>query len=152
MDKRSHKYLVNIKPTAPKLNIYIKAHKDNEPIRPTVNNTLAQSYKIAKFINKKLNSLLCLPYTYNTKNSQEIANELKRMQTDKQMKVTALDIKDLFVNLPIQGILTTTKFWLNRNINDNELIKQILHMLEIIMKQNYFQYNERFLQPRFPHI
>ena len=84
-------------------------HKDNEPIRPLVNNTLAPSYKIAEFINRKLNSLLSLPYTYNRKNSQEITDELKRMQIDKQMKIIALDIKDLFVNLPIQGILTTTK-------------------------------------------
>jgi len=38
--------LINIKPTAPKLNIYIKTHKDNEPIRPVINNTLAPSYKI----------------------------------------------------------------------------------------------------------
>jgi len=92
----------------------------------------------------------CLPYTYNTKNSQEIANELKRMQIDKQMKVITLDTKDLFVNLPIQGILTTTKFWLNRNIHDNELIKENLYILEIIMKQNYFQYNGRFLQQIIP--
>jgi len=69
------------------------------------------------------------------------------MQVDKQMKIITLDIKDLFVNLPIQGILTTTKFWLNRNTNDNKLIKQTLYILEIIMKQNYFQYNERFLEP-----
>ena len=127
MDKRTHRYLVHIKPTAPKLNIYIKTHKDNEPIRPVLNNILTPSYKIAKFMNKKLNSLLCLPYTYNTQNSQEIANELKRMQIDKQMKVITLDIKELFVNLPIQGILTITKFWLNRNIYDNELIKQTLY-------------------------
>jgi len=45
------------------------------------------------------------------------------MQIDKQMKVITLDIKDLFFNFPIQGILTTKKFWLNRNIHDNELIK-----------------------------
>ena len=56
------------------------------------------------------------------------------MQIDKQIKVSALAIKDLFVNLPIQGILTTTKFWLDRNILDNELIKQTLYILEIIMK------------------
>jgi len=68
------------------------------------------------------------------------------MQIDKQMKIITLDIKDLLVNLPIQGILTTTKFWLNRNIHDNELIKQTLYILEIIMKKNYFQYNGRFLQ------
>jgi hypothetical protein len=109
-------------------------HKDNEPIRPAVNNTLAPSYKIAKFINKKQNSLLCLPYTYNTKNLQEITNELNRLQIDKQMKVITLDIKDLFVSLPIQGILTTAKFWRNRNVLDKELIKQIPHVLEMIMK------------------
>jgi len=63
------------------------------------------------------------------------------------MKLITLDIKDLFVNLPIQGILTTTKFCLNRNVHDNELIKQTLHMLEMIMKQNYFQYSVRLLQP-----
>jgi len=67
MEKRTHKYLVNIKQTASKLNINLKTHKDNEPNRLVVNNTLAPSYKIAKFINKKLNSLLSLPYTYNTK-------------------------------------------------------------------------------------
>jgi len=60
------------------------------------------------------------------------------MQINKQMKVITLDMKDLFVNLPIQGILTTTKFWLNGNINDNELIKQTLNIVEIIMNQNYF--------------
>ena len=27
------------------------------------------------------------------------------------------------------------------------LIKQTLHMLQTIMKQNYFQYNDKFFQP-----
>ena len=27
MSKQSHKYLINIKPTAPKLNLYVKTHK-----------------------------------------------------------------------------------------------------------------------------
>ena len=61
------------------------------------------------------------------------------MQINEQMRIINLDIKDLYVNLPIQGIIRTTKFWLN---NDSELIKQALYMLETIMKQNYFQHNE----------
>jgi hypothetical protein len=43
---------VNIKPTALKLNIYIKTHKENEPITPVINNTQAPAHKIAKHINK----------------------------------------------------------------------------------------------------
>jgi hypothetical protein len=47
IEKRINKHTVNIKPTAPKPNALIKIHKENEPIRPVVNNTQAPSYKIA---------------------------------------------------------------------------------------------------------
>jgi len=72
VDKQKYKYLTNIKPMASKLNIYIKTHKDNEPIRPVINNTQAASYKIAKHLNKKLHNLLCLPHTYNTKKTKQV--------------------------------------------------------------------------------
>jgi len=43
---------MNIKPVAPKLNTYIKTHKENEPIRPVVNNIQAPSYKTSKYVSK----------------------------------------------------------------------------------------------------
>ena len=49
------------------------------------------------------------------------------MQISEQIRIITLDIKDLYVNLPIQGIIQAAKFWLNKNINDMELIKQTLH-------------------------
>ena len=60
---QTHKYLVDIKPTAPKLNICIK-HKQNKQIRPVIRNTQTPPYKLAKYLNKKLQNLICLPYTY----------------------------------------------------------------------------------------
>ena len=93
---------------APKFDIYIKTHKENEPIRPVINNTQAPSYKTAKYIYKKLYGLLNLPNTYNTKNSQEIAEELKMVKINENTKIITLDIKDLYVNLPIQGIIKAT--------------------------------------------
>ena len=56
---------------APKFNMYIKTHKDNEPIRPVINNTQAPLYKITKYLNKKLHNVICLPYTYDTKKFTE---------------------------------------------------------------------------------
>ena len=41
------------------------------------------------------------------------------MQSNEQIKIIALDIKHIYVNLLIQGITQTTKFWQNKNINDN---------------------------------
>jgi hypothetical protein len=58
-----------------------------------------------------------------------------------------LDIKDLYVNLPIQTILHITKFWLNKHNNVNTITEQTLYLLKVILKQNYFQYNKHFFQP-----
>ena len=38
IDKHARKYLTNIKPAAPKLNVFLKTHKENQPIRPIINN------------------------------------------------------------------------------------------------------------------
>jgi len=100
---------------APRLNIYIKTHEKGEPIRSVANNVQAPSYKIAKCLNKELNSQINLPYTFTTKNTLEIAEELKTLQIIAHMKIITLDIEDLYVSLPIQGILRTTKFWLNKH-------------------------------------
>jgi hypothetical protein len=146
IDKHAQKYLINIKPMAPKLNVYIKTHKENKPIRPTVNNTHAPAYKTAKYLNKKLNCLINLLHTYTTKNAQEVA-ELKTIHFDEHMKIIMLDIKDLYINLPIQGNLQTTKSWLNKHNNTSTTIEQILQLLETILKQNYFQYNNQLFCP-----
>ena len=94
----SHKYLLNIRSMAPQLNVYIKTHKENQPIRPVINNVQAPSYKVAIYINKKLQGLICLPYTYNTKNSQEIAEELIKLPVNEHMRIVILDIKDRYTN------------------------------------------------------
>jgi len=49
-EKNRRKYLLNIEPTAPRINAYIKTHKENKPIRPVIDNMQAPSYKIAKFL------------------------------------------------------------------------------------------------------
>jgi len=59
-----------------------------------------------------------------------------------------LDIKDLYVNLPLKGIVKATRYWLNRNNNKGEIINQLLNILWTIMKQNYFQYKDKFYQPQ----
>jgi len=65
IDKKNQKFLMNIKPTAPRLNVYIKTHKEGGPIRPVIDNTPAPAYKMARHINKKLQNLLNLPNIYN---------------------------------------------------------------------------------------
>jgi hypothetical protein len=50
----------------------------------------------------------------------------------------ALDMKDLYVNLPAQNILHITKFWLNKHNNINTITEETLYLLKVTLKQNYF--------------
>jgi hypothetical protein len=63
INKQNKKCLMQIKPQPPTLNAQIKIHKDNEPIRPVINNINAPAYKIAKFLNKWLTNTLQLQST-----------------------------------------------------------------------------------------
>jgi hypothetical protein len=142
---------MNIKPTAPKLNAYIKTHKQDEPIQPVINSIQAPTYKLAKFLNKKLQTLIQLPNTYihiyTAKNSYELAQELHNTNINEYSKIITLDIQDTYVHLPIKNILHITKFWLHKYNHNPDVMEQTLYLLEAILKQNYFQYNNRFYQP-----
>jgi hypothetical protein len=62
IQKQKHGSLLNIKPLAPQLKVYIKTHKSNYPIRSVINNIQAPTYKTAKFMSRKQQELLPLPY------------------------------------------------------------------------------------------
>jgi hypothetical protein len=129
------------------INAYIKTHKENEPIRPVIDNTQAPSYKIAKFLNNKIKAYINLPNTYTIINLGEIAQELHKLHSTEKHRILILDIKDLYVNLPKQGIIQSTIFWLDKNNTSKKIKEQIIRLLKIIIEQNYFQYNYQFFKP-----
>ena len=57
-----------------------------------------------------------------------------------------LDIKELCVNLPKQGIIQSTEIWMDRNKINADIKEQILQLLKIIIEQNYFQYNNQYFK------
>ena len=53
------------------------------------------------------------------------------------MRLIALDIKAMYVNLPISVIMHIARFLLNKHSNHNkQLNEQTLNMLRTIIKQN----------------
>ena len=103
-----------MKPSTPQLKAHIKTHKEDTPIRPVVNNINAPSYKIANLLNQQLHILSPLTNTYTSKNSTEIAHDIVKIPINKQIKMITLDIKDMYFNLPVKGVLRTTKTWLHK--------------------------------------
>jgi hypothetical protein len=61
--------------------------------------------------------------------------------------MVTFDIKDLYVNIPIDDTINLTKTLLTNKKIDNILIEQACTLLKTILKQNYLYFNGKFYQP-----
>jgi hypothetical protein len=126
----------------------IKRHKPEAPIRPIINNTNAPTHKLAKHINQKLNTLINLKYEYNITNTTHFTNNISKLKLNSDHKLLTMDIKDLYINIPINDTLYITNNLLKLNHTDKAITREIMAILEMILHQNYFQYNEKFYKPK----
>jgi len=133
-------------PTPPRLNACLKIHKPNNPIWPIVNNKNAPTYKIAKKLNDILKQHLQLENQYHTLYSENWAHNISALKINNNHKMITYDIKDLYVNIPIEETLTITKQQLLKN-NDKNKTKQIITILQTILEQNYFEFQGTIYHP-----
>jgi len=55
-------------------------------------------------------------------------------------------MKDLFVNIPIEEILTITKSMLLKS-SDTQIKQQIIILMKLILSQKYFTFQNKIYQP-----
>jgi len=108
INKKQIKHLIQKNSTPPSLNALLKLHKPNIPIRPIVNNIGAPSYKTAKKLNKILKNHLHLNNHYTTTNSTALVNELTKFKISCNHRLMTLDIKDLYINIPVDETVNIT--------------------------------------------
>jgi len=116
------------------------------PIRPVVNNKNALVHKTARQLNIILKNHLHLNNHYNTINSNTLANELVKLKINDHHRLFTLDMKDLYVNVPIQETLNLTRTQL-RIHDEKKTIHQIITLLSMILRQNYFSFLGQMYQP-----
>jgi hypothetical protein len=63
-------------------------------------------------------------------------------------KLLTLDIKDLYVNIPINETIHLTTKLLNDNGTNTQDTKDLINILRTTLHQNYFQYNNTFYKPK----
>jgi len=124
----------------------LKLHNPKIPIRPVVNNWTAPSYKAAKKLNTILSNYLHLENQYNVSNSNTLAKELIQLKINNKRRLLTLDIKDLYVNIPIKESISITKTQLLTH-NDKHTANQIIMLLQTILGQNYFTFQNQIYQP-----
>jgi hypothetical protein len=63
-------------------------------------------------------------------------------------RLVTYDIKDLYVNIPIDETLHITGFFLRINNNKATIRSQILELMHTTLIQNYFKFGQEFYQPQ----
>jgi hypothetical protein len=101
IDPTKQKYLIQMNPQAPSLKTKLKIHKPTTPIRPVINNIYAPTHKIAQYMHHKLKDIIILKYEYNITNTIQFANSLTKLRLKSDHKLLTLDIKGLYVKIPI---------------------------------------------------
>jgi hypothetical protein len=133
-------------PRPPIINAQIKLHKPEAPIRLVVNNKTAPSYKITKKLNEVLNKHLPLTNHYTAFNSTSLANDLVNLIINDKHKLMTLDIKDLYINIPLKETTDITRTQFPKH-NSTPTTNQIITLLETILRQNHFVLQEQIYHP-----
>ena len=126
---------------APNLRTNTKIHKQNFPVRPVVNYIPAPAYKIKKNLKNLLKTTLIIDNKYNIKNTVNLTEQLKDIKITNKTKIISLDIKNLYTNIPINETLDIIRDQLKLLNQDDDKTNQIISLLELTLKQNYFKYN-----------
>ena len=102
---------------------------------------------MTQFFRKVLDEHLTLPNELITSYSKTLANILTNLNMEDEYRFLTLDIKNLYVSIPIEQILHITEFFLKLSNTKNMLKQQILQSLQTILHQHYFQFNDGFYKP-----
>jgi predicted GIY-YIG superfamily endonuclease len=123
-----------------------KIHKKNVPIRPLVNFQPAPTYNISKLLSKRLSQDLELEYKYTVKNCYDFVEKAKNVSITSNSRLVSFDISNLYTNIPVNETVELIECRLMNNGLDRIYVNQIVKLLKIVLKQNYFRFNGRFYE------
>jgi hypothetical protein len=127
---------------APRMYGTIKLHKADKPIRPIVNWKNSPGYRLAGYLVKLLKHTIQLPNVFNVQNSEALMHSLKQTNTHFNIKMCSFDIKNMYTNIPLDELINIIHTTLTHNNIPNDHKNEIITLVKVILRQNYFQYND----------
>jgi hypothetical protein len=83
---------------------------------------------------------------YTIDNSTNLAHDFTKLTISNSHRLSTLDIKDLYVNIPITENIDIARAELLKHNNKN-IKEHICTLLEMVLQQNYFEFQEQIYQP-----
>ena len=142
------KYLVKPEnPTLPRMYGLPKVHKNDNSMRPIINNIGSPTYKLAKWLVDKFNSFPKFKSS-SIKNSFEVIEKLKDVKINKEDILVSFDVKALFPSIPIKEIPHLLKTWLQSIEMEPNDIEDYIRLTTVCLEQNFFKFNNKFFQQK----
>lgn len=128
-------------PITPRLYGLPKIHKLDCPIRPVVSFVNTPSCMISKFILNLIMQLTCFKPKNGIKNSKDFADKLHNFDLPNKNIMVSFDVTNLFTMVPRDEAVVMVKDLLYMKGVDTERVVNILSVLNICLKQNFFKFN-----------
>ena len=146
-DANVRHHIKQINAQAPAFTGLPKIHKDNMPIRPLVNYTSAPGYKIARKLQHIIKNSIKLENNHSIKNNKDFINKINSIDLLPSYKLVSFDIVNLYTNIPIQETIEILQNnLLNTAILNPQEINELILILRIVLKQNYFTFDGKFFK------
>ena len=105
----------------------------------------APGYKTAKKLVTIIKHNIQIINDHSLINSVDSVNKVKKLIVEPTHKLISFDIVDLYTNIPV---VETLRILRTNLINTNKLdinnINELMHILELVLDQNYFTHNNQF--------
>jgi len=79
---------------------------------------------------------------YTIDNSAKLSHDLTKHTVSNSHRLITVDMKDLYVNIPITETIDIARTQLLKHNNKN-ITEQICTLLEMVLQQNYFDFQEQ---------
>lgn len=146
-------YLFGQQPPRPrKFYLLSKIHKDSQtwsvpfwipPGRPIVSDCSSETYHTAEFIDYYLNTLSTKHPSY-LKDTYDFITKIRQPTIPDQFFLFTMDVNSLYTNIGISEGLTAVKNIFSQYPDPHRLDLEILQLLHINLKRNYFEFNNQF--------
>ncbi|XP_044741106.1 uncharacterized protein LOC123302299 [Chrysoperla carnea] len=136
-------------PVTPRLYCLPKIHKQDGSMRHIVSGINSPTYKIAKWLVNKFQTLNNESDSSSVKNSIDLINKIKDTELAPSAVLMSFDVKALFPSVPIPEAIKAFEKWLkNQGLHMDE-VTELVKLTRLCMRQNVFTFEGKYYKQTF---
>jgi hypothetical protein len=122
----------------------IKVRKQTNPVRPIINWQNGPASRLGRLLTSNLNTHAPLPNAFSIKNTKQLSEDLQDISYEEKLKFASFNITKMYTSIPAEQLKPLILQVLRYQQTAPEVVKEIILLVDIIPKQNYFHFLNKF--------